>query len=470
MSKKNTILTSDEYNMIVRILKNENVDFSTRLKKHRVNKKAILFNLVNGKLYYKENEGSTNKKVFSMDQVEEMNIEVSNLHKTYHYGQNRMEDMCQRLYFSIPRIIIRTVVGSCISCAQVEPFKANCDLKHIQAKKPFERVQMDLVDLSRYSDANQGYKWIMTVIDCYSKYAFAIPLYTKTGEEVSKGFADIVKTFGAPEILHTDNGREFKNAHMTRLCSLYRIKQVHGAPRHPQSQGQIERFNQTLKKSLSKALYDPSNPNTLDKKWTTILSEKLYEYNIVSHSATKKSPFELMFKRSGFNGFEINEENENIDEMDQQNIEEERPAFIFDEGLVEILENVTSGEDDATIKSLFCPYEQSLESENISGSKQDLTATNNIDIDDLVTDPLHFQKYLKRMDRSNSKKKKQIIAVGDNVLVKKNFDNNPNTKKNTFDANFSDIAMVLSVSDKTCEVLHSNNTKETVFFNRIKKI
>jgi len=48
------------------------------------------------------------------------------------------------------------------------------------------------------------------------------------------------------EIYHCDNGGEFRNAQLEQVIANMNAKEVHGAPRHPQSQGQIERFNGTL--------------------------------------------------------------------------------------------------------------------------------------------------------------------------------------------------------------------------------
>ncbi|KAF7684869.1 Retrovirus-related Pol polyprotein from transposon, partial [Cucumispora dikerogammari] len=60
---------------------------------------------------------------------------------------------------------------------------------------------------------------------------------------------------------------------------------VHGAPYQPQSQGQIERFNRTLKSRIRKFL-GPENRN-----WVSVLDDIVFQYNIVKHKATNVSPF-----------------------------------------------------------------------------------------------------------------------------------------------------------------------------------
>jgi IS30 family transposase len=73
------------------------------------------------------------------------------------------------------------------------------------------------------------------------------PLKTKTAQEVAKNLVEIFGIFGAPKILHTDNGREFANQVIKHLLELWpECKLVHGKPRHSQSQGSVERTNRDI--------------------------------------------------------------------------------------------------------------------------------------------------------------------------------------------------------------------------------
>ncbi|KAG0437190.1 Transposon Tf2-6 polyprotein, partial [Dictyocoela muelleri] len=94
---------------------------------------------------------------------------------------------------------------------------------------------------------------------------------------------------GKWDILHTDNGGEFENERVKNICRQFGVTMIHGRPYHPQSQGQIERFNRTIKERLRKSL---SND---DKNWSDIINRIVYFYNNNIHSATKMKPF-LLFK------------------------------------------------------------------------------------------------------------------------------------------------------------------------------
>ncbi len=61
------------------------------------------------------------------------------------------------------------------------------------------------------SKENNGYKYILTVIDVFSKYAWVEPLKTKSGENLVKAFEKILRKGRKPEKLHSDKGTEFTN-------------------------------------------------------------------------------------------------------------------------------------------------------------------------------------------------------------------------------------------------------------------
>jgi transposase InsO family protein len=64
--------------------------------------------------------------------------------------------------------------------------------------------------MREFSKENDGYNYLLTVIDCFSKYAWTIPIKNKTAEEISKSFDNIFKE-RKPLKLQTDKGKEFKN-------------------------------------------------------------------------------------------------------------------------------------------------------------------------------------------------------------------------------------------------------------------
>ncbi|KAG0439073.1 putative uncharacterized transposon-derived protein F54H12.3 [Dictyocoela muelleri] len=145
----------------------------------------------------------------------------------------------------------------------------------------------------------------MVIIDVYSKYSIVEKLKYKNADTVCEHLKKIFYQFGPPAILQSDNGKEFRNSSMERLCEEFKVikKFSRTRPRHPQSQGQVERLNQTLTRSIQKNIYKNNN-----NRWIDILDKIVYIYNTTIHAATKKSLFKLYFLRIGYNTVNIKEE------------------------------------------------------------------------------------------------------------------------------------------------------------------
>lgn len=113
-------------------------------------------------------------------------------------------------------------------------------MKPITSKDFNSRGQVDLIDLQSMPD--DGFKWVMVYQDHLTKFCVLRPLPNKTADQVAKELYSIFCLLGAPHVLQSDNGREFTANVVKSMCSQFRgMKIVHGQPRHPQSQGSVER-------------------------------------------------------------------------------------------------------------------------------------------------------------------------------------------------------------------------------------
>ena len=71
--------------------------------------------------------------------------------------------------------------------------------------------------MQAFSEYNKGVKYLLTVIDVFSKYGWIIP---KTGMEVASALNKVFKE-RKPEKLWVDKGTEFYNSHVQKLLTLY---------------------------------------------------------------------------------------------------------------------------------------------------------------------------------------------------------------------------------------------------------
>ncbi|XP_018308522.1 uncharacterized protein [Mycetomoellerius zeteki] len=84
--------------------------------------------------------------------------------------------------------------------------------------------QADVVEMRPYTRCNRGYHYILTVIDVLSKHAWAVPLKAKSGNEVTKVIAKIIRDDGrCPKNLQTNRGKEFYNSNVQKLLKKYNI-------------------------------------------------------------------------------------------------------------------------------------------------------------------------------------------------------------------------------------------------------
>ncbi len=140
---------------------------------------------------------------------------------------------------------------TCLECKAKNRKKTISSLvvKQIRSDDFLSRIQVDLIDCQAYSDG--VFKYIMNVPDHFTKLIHLKTLKTKKAAEVAWYLLHIFLEFGAPVILQSDNGREFRAAVVEELRSLWpELKIVHGRARHPESQGSVERSNGEVKKLL----------------------------------------------------------------------------------------------------------------------------------------------------------------------------------------------------------------------------
>ena len=106
----------------------------------------------------------------------------------------------------------------------------------------------DLVEMQRVWRQNGGVRYLLTVVDVLSKYAWVRPIKHKTGAEIVKAFESIVAEGRRPQTLQTDKGKEFYNATVQRWLKQEGIR--HFSTLGDAKASIVERFNRTLKPRL----------------------------------------------------------------------------------------------------------------------------------------------------------------------------------------------------------------------------
>ncbi|XP_066971895.1 KRAB-A domain-containing protein 2-like [Macrobrachium rosenbergii] len=150
-------------------------------------------------------------------------------------------------------------------------------------------AQVDLIDMQSMSQ--HAFKWILVYQDHLTKFVILRALTSKRAAEVAHNLLDIFLLIGAPSILQSDNGTEFTAEVITELKLFWpRLVMVHGKPRHPQSQGSVERANGDIKDMLVAWMGDNDTND-----WSIGIKFVQFQKNSSFHSGIGRAPYTAMF-------------------------------------------------------------------------------------------------------------------------------------------------------------------------------
>lgn len=131
--------------------------------------------------------------------------------------------------------------------------------------------------MSAFADDNDGVKFLLTVIDLFSKYGWMIPLKDKSGAAVTKALKSIFKD-RKPEKMWVDKGKEFYNKSVKELIPLYSTENEEKA-------SVVERWNRTMKEKMYK--YFTANST---RRYIDVVDSLTKKYNDTVHSSIKMTP------------------------------------------------------------------------------------------------------------------------------------------------------------------------------------
>ena len=159
------------------------------------------------------------------------------------------------------------------------------------ASYPIELISMDLI--GPFIPSTNNNRYILTIICHCTGYAEAIPIPDKTSNSVITAFADqFIARHGVPEVIITDNGKEFTAFDFERYLKLLKIKHKKSTPGHPQGNGRIERFNRTLKELINRLV------NNRVQSWESVVASAMLAYRSALSDTTGFTPFYLMYGRN----------------------------------------------------------------------------------------------------------------------------------------------------------------------------
>ena len=174
------------------------------------------------------------------------NLKIDSLGRLWRRRSRTVFRLLDRVYWPGLRRDVQTYIKSCTICiARKSPCPRKVPMGHVNVGHRWERVAMDLLDMS--VTTARGNRYVLVMVDCFTRWTEAFPLPDKTAQSVADAFFNqVVCRFGMPSVIHSDQGREFENKIMQELCLLDGSHKTRTTPYHPESDGMVERFNRTL--------------------------------------------------------------------------------------------------------------------------------------------------------------------------------------------------------------------------------
>ena len=208
-----------------------------------------------------------------------------------HFGcKKTFGRLCSKFLWPRMWMEVKNYVRTCVGCQKAgRKDKARAPLQPLQCEsEPFSKVAFDLVGpLPR---SVNGYRYILTMMDLYTKFPAAIPLKRVDNVTVIDAMMEVFSCFGLPKVLLTDQGSVFTSKLTKAMCKEFGITKIQTTPYHPQSDGALERWHACLKGMLKRSESDIKN-------WDRHLKYLLFAYRSTPHCITGFSPFTLMYGR-----------------------------------------------------------------------------------------------------------------------------------------------------------------------------
>ena len=168
-----------------------------------------------------------------------------------------------------------------------KPARKTYPTRQVIANYPNQIWSCDLVQLDNIADENDKYKFLLCVVDVFTRYAWIVPMQSKSEKDVLDGFKDVVLSNNKvyPAYIWSDQGKEFKNKLMSKWCADNNIEQY---STYGNSKSCIvERFNRTMKNIMWKWLFAHRTYRYIDE-----LPEFVKFYNNRKHRSIQMTPLQ----------------------------------------------------------------------------------------------------------------------------------------------------------------------------------
>ena len=185
---------------------------------------------------------------------------------------------------------VKKVTQACTVCAHVKPkFFRPPEESLVRATRPFERLSIDFKGPLPTLSKN---KYILTIVDEYSRFPFAYPCAEQTTDTVISCLNNLFSIFGMPSFIHSDRGAAFMADAFKSYLAEKGIAQSRTTPYNPTGNSQCERYNGIIWKTVQLAT---KSRNLQIQHWEEVLPDVLHSLRSLLSTATNATPHERIF-------------------------------------------------------------------------------------------------------------------------------------------------------------------------------
>ena len=206
--------------------------------------------------------------------------------KTGFQSANKLYKKAKEIDSKITLNIVKQFLEQQATAQITKQVKRNKIYETIVSPSVRNNYQMDIMYLP-HPTLNKKFKYLLTCIDVYSRYAFAEPIKTKTGPDVLIAFKKMIDDNGSPVNINLDLGTEFTYNPFKKFCKDKNIKLWFSDTQQENKNAIIERFHRTLRNLILG--FSVSN----GKSYIDNLPDLIENYNTTYHATIKETPLEI---------------------------------------------------------------------------------------------------------------------------------------------------------------------------------
>ena len=251
----------------------------------------------NGLLYRKTQQGPADEIMFQFIVPQRhQSAALNGCHREAAHQGRRCSTTLMQERFWWPGMTrdLRNRIKKCGCCRKYEAAPPVAPMKPLTCSGPGELLHVDFTSIEETVPLKEEpvIRNVLVLQDHFSKYVVAYVVKDQTArtaaETLRNGYFGL---FSAPAYLVSDQGKAFTGHIITHLCDRYGVQKLRTSPYHAQTNGQVDRMNQTIIRMIGKL--------EEDKKacWSKHLPELLLAYNTTCSAVTGYSPYYLLFGR-----------------------------------------------------------------------------------------------------------------------------------------------------------------------------